>query len=143
MKRKTALLSVIFILVFVMLTGFCCSYAVSPEESAVQLYGNTEMPFYENYDGNYDDYYDEYYDEYQDSFEDDYDYYYGPRNEFNKTAGIVLIVIFGYVIPLALIIVSLVAYLKSSSKRRLAWFIMTGVGLITAILATLYMMLTM
>ena len=40
-----------------------------------------------------------------------------------------------------MIIVSLIAYSKSNSKRRASWFIMTGVGLMTAILATLYMLL--
>ncbi len=59
----------------------------------------------------------------------------------STTFGFVLITCWVIFLPLAMIIVSLIAYSKSNSKRRASWFIMTGVGLMTAILATLYMLL--
>lgn len=108
-------------------------HSAPPDDSSMPYYGGWEE--YDNdfgfdSDFSYDDY--DYYDD---------DYYYGVRT--SSAFGYVVIVVFGYVAPLALIILSLVFYLKSNSKRRYAWFIMTGIGLAIALLSTLYMLLTM
>lgn len=108
------------------------SQTASPYDSSMPYYGGWEEyddDFGFDSDFSYDD------DDYDD------DYYYGVRT--SSAFGYVVIVVFGYVAPLALIILSLVFYLKSNSKRRYAWFIMTGTGLAVALLSTLYMLLTM
>ena len=145
MKKKIA---IIMLLVMSLMLTTGCSYVLYADDAYVSSEADTVpvqpvMPYYgDDYDEYYDsDYYvpDDYYG-YDDS--DLQTNYYG-ANEWRKTFGFVLIILLGYILPLAMIIVSLIAYSKSNSKRRASWFIMTGVGLMTAVLATLYMLLTM
>ena len=74
---------------------------------------------------------------------DDYDSDFLIGSKFSKVLGEVFIVLLGYLMPLFLIIFSLIKFLKSSNPRKNAWFIMTGVGLATAVLATVLILITL
>ena len=146
MKKKIAI--TLLLVMSLMLTAGC-SYAVYADDAYVSADVQPVMPYYGDSYDDYEDYYDsdyyypEDYDEYY-GYDDDIieDSYYG-ENTWQDTFGFVLIILMGYILPLAMIIISLIAYARSNSKRRASWFIMTGVGLMTAVLATLYMLLTM
>ena len=151
MKKKILLMITVLMLSLLLLTGCRYSISASPEinTDVVRISApyehsappdDSSMPFYGGWE------------EYDDDFDYDDDYYYGDHSydyeyvlgmETSSAFGYIVIVVFGYVAPLVLIILSLVFYLKSNSKRRYAWFIMTGTGLAIALLSTLYMLLTM
>ncbi len=116
--------------------------------------------FAENYDSRQDDLYDDTYvlpeqeavppeEELvlpeEEFFPEDYNVVEYPSAVKNKaivTMGYIIIVFVGYLLPLALIVFSVVKYALSKSNRRAAWFIMTGEGVATALLTTLFLILT-
>ena len=85
------------------------------------------MPYYgDDYDEYYDsDYYvpDDYYGYDDSDLQTDY---YG-ENDWSKTFGFVLIILLGYILPLAMIIVSLIAYSKSKMCIRDSYYIVLGI----------------
>lgn len=162
MKKKISLMIAVLMLSLLLLTG--CGYSFSAPREIQQYVSRTASPYDSSmpYYGGWDEYYDGFDfdsdfsyddDDYYYDYDYDYDYGYDYENDYgydyffgastSPTFGYAVIVVFGYVVPLALIVLSLVFYLKSNSNRRYAWFIMTGTGLVIALLSTLYMLLTM
>ncbi len=140
MKKRLSLLILLSMLMLAILSGCYYSYSINGNSVALpdsDTYYDSEMPYH----GDYNDYFDDYYGDYYDDYYDENDNY--MNNEISKAIGNIVIVVFGYVLPLVLIVLSLIFYFKSNSSRRSAWFIMTGVGLATAILITLLLLLTM
>lgn len=143
MKKKIA---IILLLVMSLMLTTGCSYVLYADDTYVSSESSAVQPVMPSYGDDYDEYYDsDYYvpDDYYGYDDSDLQTDYYGENDWSKTFGFVLIILLGYILPLAMIIVSLIAYSKSNSKHRASWFIMTGVGLMTAVLATLYMLLTM
>ena len=143
MKKKIAII-LLLVMSLMLMTG--CSYVLYADDTYVSSESSAVQPVMPYYGDDYDEYYDsDYYvpDDYYGYDDSDLQTNYYGENDWSTTFGFVLIILLGYILPLAMIIASLIAYSKSNSKRRASWFIMTGVGLMTAILATLYMLLTM
>ena len=125
MFKKLTAVMLMCILALIVLSGCYFSYTIDNNRTAYpdsDTYFDSQMPYYGDYN-NYARYYDD--------------------TGYSNFVSNIILVFFGYIIPVIFIILSLVFYYNSKSERRTAWFIMTGVGLALSVLTTLFIIFSM